>query len=177
MPKKRNKAKLSREEKKANKEWTKTRLRRARTARREMCGCVYAPHPTKCKCTFCIKCGCIQNTFHMDDKKYNKKRRQFRAALLLSSVSYYTTNPAAFSCSTSSHDSDPILPTTIGTSSSTRTLYISSIYIKENATCLSLYVSKPNQNAFFGRFRIASDAIRLWVSVLDMHLQAISHKQ
>ena len=51
-----------------------------------MCGCVYAPHPTKCKCTFCIKCGCIQNTFHMDDKKYNKKRRQFKAALLLSSV-------------------------------------------------------------------------------------------
>jgi hypothetical protein len=34
-------------------------------------------------------------------------------------LSYYTTNPAAFSCSTSIHDSDPILPTTIGTSSST----------------------------------------------------------
>jgi hypothetical protein len=56
-------------------------------------------------------------------------------------------------------------------------LHIEYIYIKENATCLSLYVSKPNQNAFVGRFRIASDAILLWVSVLDMRHQTVSHKQ
>lgn len=77
---------LANKDKEERKLFRKKCIAEQRKLKKAQCGCVYVPHPENLMHTFCIKCGRRQPTFFLDVKKYNKKRRQYKAALRLSSV-------------------------------------------------------------------------------------------